>query len=325
MLPRHPNCLVGILLLIAWTTAPVAAQTGFTPEGVERQRDVEARVLDAIDPDHLAALAVSLSAAPHVAGSAGQAAFAGTLVTWLDAWGFEPEVATYRVYLPWATEVSLSLTAPERIDFDLHETPIAGIAEAPDPHYPWANGYTGVGEVEAEAVYVNYGLHEDYEFLARSGVDVRGKVAVARYGQSYRGIKARLAEAHGASALILYSDPRDDGWFRGDPYPEGPWRPRTGAQRGSVKNGAGDPTTPGEPSTEGAVRLAPAESPHELPGIPVLPVSSDVAGAILSRLAGARLPDGEWQGALPFRYHLGPGPAVVRVEIVDDRDGPDAG
>jgi N-acetylated-alpha-linked acidic dipeptidase len=325
MLPRHPSCLAGVVLVIAWAATSALAQTGFTPEGAERQRNVEARVLDEIDPVRVAELAGPLSAHPHVAGSPGQTAFADTLVRWLAAWGFEPEVASYRVYLPWVTEVSLSLTAPERVEFDLGETPIAGAAQAPDPHYAWANGYTGVGEVEAEAVYVNYGLHEDYELLARSGVDVRGKVAVARYGQSYRGIKARLAEAHGAAALILYSDPRDDGWFRGDPYPEGPWRPRTGVQRGSVKNGAGDPTTPGGPSTEGAARLAPEDSPHELPGIPVVPVSADVAGAILSRLAGALLPEGEWQGALPFRYHLGPGPATVRLEVADDRDGPDAG
>jgi len=325
MISRHPTCLAGIFLLIAGWATSAAAQTGFTAEGAGRQRSVEARVLDAIDPELVAELAVPLSARPHVAGSAGQAAFADTLVRWLAAWGFEPEVATYRVYLPWATEVSLSLTVPERIDFDLGETPIPGAAEAPEPRYPWANGYSGVGLVEAEAVYVNYGLHEDYERLATSGVDVRGKVAVARYGRSYRGIKARLAEAHGAAALILYSDPRDDGWFRGDPYPEGPWRPRTGVQRGSVKNGEGDPTTPGEPSVAGAARVALADSPHELPEIPVVPVSSDVAGAILSRLAGAKLPDAEWQGALPFRYHLGPGPATVRLEVADDRAGPDAG
>ena len=322
-IPFLPAALPIALLIGA--AAPAAGQTGFTGQGAERQREVEARVLEAIDPGRVAGLAVPLSAAPHVAGSAGQSAFADTLVGRLAEWGYDPEVATYRVYLPWATEVSLSLTAPERLDFALGETPIEGAVAPPEPHYPWANGYSGVGQVEAEVVYVNFGLHEDYALLAESGVDVRGKVAVARYGRSYRGIKARLAESHGAAALILYSDPRDDGWFRGDPYPEGPWRPRTGVQRGSVKNGSGDPTTPGWASTEGAERVAPAESPHELPGIPVVPVSSDVAGQILSRLGGTLLPEGEWQGALPFRYHLGPGPATVRVSVADDRDGEAAG
>lgn len=322
----HPAPISGLLLaLIAGAAASAAGQTGFTAEGGERQREVESRTLGSIDPDLVAELAATLAARPHVAGSAGQAAFRDTLVARLSAWGFAPEVATYRVYLPWATEVSLSLSAPEIVELDPVEGPVPGAPEAPEPRYPLANGYTGVGDVEAEAVYVNYGLHEDYERLTRSGVDVRGKVAVARYGRSYRGIKARLAEEHGAAALVLYSDPRDDGWARGDPYPVGPWRPRTGVQRGSVKNGEGDPTTPGSPSVAGAPRIAPAASPHELPAIPVVPVSAEIAAQILSRIGGVGLPEADWQGALPFRYHVGPGPAVVRLRVGDDRDGPDAG
>lgn len=305
-------------------TSPAAAQTGFTAAGAEREREIEARVLAAIDPERFAELAVALSAAPHVAGSPGQGAFRDTLVARLTAWGFEPEVATYRVYLPWATEVSLSIVAPESVDLNAGEGPVPGATEPDGPRYPLANGYTGVGDVEAEAVYVNFGLHEDYARLERHGVDVRGKIAVARYGRSYRGIKARLAEEHGALALILYSDPLDDGWFRGEPYPEGPWRPRTGVQRGSVRNGEGDPTTPAGPSVAGAARIAPADS-DELPAIPVIPVSADIASAILSRIRGARIPQADWQGALPFRYRLGPGPAVVRLRVADDRTGPDAG
>ncbi|HEU4463597.1 MAG TPA: M20/M25/M40 family metallo-hydrolase, partial [Gemmatimonadota bacterium] len=235
------------------------------------------------------------------------------------------ERPTYRVYLPHATEVSLALIAPERIDFELAETAIEGAAEVPEPQYPWANGYSGAGSVEAEVVYVNYGLHDDYDLLAEQGVDLRGKIAVARYGRSYRGIKARLAEEHGAAGLILYSDPRDDGWFRGEPYPDGPFRPRTGIQKGSVKNGSGDPTTPGYPSLQDAIRVAPGDSAEGLPSIPVVPVSADIAAAILSRLEGGLLPHDDWQGALPFRYHLGPGPSTVRLTVDDDRDDPAAG
>ena len=319
----------GSLLLLALlagvaVAAPASAQVGFTAEGAERQRQVEAMALQSIAPGVLEELARPLSASPHVAGSPGQAAFRDTLVARLSGWGFAPEVETYRVYLPWAVDVRLSLVVPERIDFDLVET-APGAPDAPHPRYPWANGYSGVGEVEAEAVYVNFGLHEDYEKLAASGLDVRGKVAVARYGRSYRGIKARLAEDHGAAALVLYSDPRDDGWFRGDPYPEGPWRPRGGIQRGSVKIGAGDPTTPDGPSVDGAPRVAPGDSPHRVPTIPVIPVSADVAAEILSRLGGARLPESDWQGGLSFRYHLGPGPATVRLAVEDDSDGPEGG
>ncbi|HET6617832.1 MAG TPA: PA domain-containing protein, partial [Gemmatimonadota bacterium] len=217
MNPFPPVATLFVLgVLFAGTTTE--AQTGFTAAGAEREREIEARVLAAIDPERFAELAVALSAAPHVAGSPGQAAFRDTLVARLAAWGYEPEVATYRVYLPWATEVSLSIVAPEAVDLDPVEGPVPGATEPDGPRYPLANGYTGVGDVEAEVVYVNYGLHEDYARLERHGVDVRGKIAVARYGRSYRGIKARLAEEHGALALILYSDPLDDGWFRGEPY-----------------------------------------------------------------------------------------------------------
>ncbi|HUF89399.1 MAG TPA: M20/M25/M40 family metallo-hydrolase [Gemmatimonadota bacterium] len=322
---RPPAGSLLLLALLAGAGAiPASAQVGFTTEGAERQRRVEASALRSIAPGVLEELARPLSASPHVAGSPGQAAFRDTLLARLAGWGFAPRVETYRVYLPWAVDVRLSLVAPERIDFELVET-VPGAPDAPHPMYPWANGYSGVGDVEAEAVYVNYGLHEDYDRLAAIGLDVRGKVAVARYGRSYRGIKARLAEDHGAAALVLYSDPRDDGWFRGDPYPEGLWRPRGGIQRGSVKIGAGDPTTPGGPSVEGAPRVAPADSPHGVPAIPVVPVSADVATEILSRLGGARLPESDWQGGLPFRYHLGPGPATVRLVVEDDRDGPEGG
>ena len=313
---------LGFLLVAAPT---VAGQTGFTSQGSELQRTIETRALEAIDPAIVAGLAVPLSARPHVAGSPGQATFADTLVGWLSSWGYRPQRATYRVYLPHATDVTLALVAPERVEFRLVEAAIPGAASVPEPQYPWANGYSGAGSVEAEVVYVNYGLHDDYALLAANGIDLRGKIAIARYGRSYRGIKARLAEEHGAAGLILYSDPRDDGWFRGEPYPDGPYRPRTGMQKGSVKNSSGDPTTPGYPSLSDASRVAPGDSAEGLPSIPVVPVSADIAGAILSRLEGGLLPQDDWQGALPFRYHLGPGPATVRLTVDDDRDGPDAG
>lgn len=304
MLPRPA---LALLVLCVVSATPTAAQTGFTPEGAERQRGIESRALAAIDPDGFAELARSLSLRPHVAGSEGQAAFRDTLVARLAAWGFAPEVERYRVFLPWVTDVTLAIVAPESLPLAVVEGPVPGVPDPPAPVYPLANGYSGVGDVEAEAVYVNFGLHEDYERLVRGGLDVRGKVAVARYGRSYRGVKARLAEEAGALALLLYSDPRDDGWFRGDPYPVGPWRPPTGVQRGSVGGTRGDP------------------DPDALPSIPVVPVSAAIAGQILERIGGAGLPDADWQGALPFRYHVGPGPAVVRVRVADDRDGPEGG
>jgi N-acetylated-alpha-linked acidic dipeptidase len=178
------------------------------------------------------------------------------------------------------------------------------------------NGYSGQGDVTGEIVYVNYGLIEDYAQLDSLGVSVRGKIAVARYGRSFRGIKAREAEKHGAVALLIYSDPQDDGYVRGDVYPNGPMRNRDGVQRGSVMNGAGDPATPGYGSKSGAPRVA--ESRMDIPHIPVVPISYGNAGELLDELRGRDVPQG-WQGGLPFRYHVGPGPVRARVRVTDDR------
>jgi N-acetylated-alpha-linked acidic dipeptidase len=178
------------------------------------------------------------------------------------------------------------------------------------------NGYSGTGDVTAEIVYVNYGLIEDYAQLDSLGLSVRGRIVVARYGRSYRGIKAREAEKHGAVALLIYSDPQDDGYARGDVYPAGPMRNRNGVQRGSVYNGAGDPATPGYAATQGVPRLS--EDRMDIPHIPVVPISYGNAGELLEGLRGHEIPQ-SWQGGLPFRYHVGPGPVRARVRVADDR------
>ena len=315
-----PAFLAGLL----WASS-VPAQTGFTPDGGSRQRALEAELVAAIRPADLDSMARVLSSAPHVAGTPGQAAVRDTLVAWLEAWGLRPEVETYEVFLPHAVGVEVTLVAPESIDFRLVEDPVPGDPVTRLEPYPWLNGYSAPGRVEAEVVYAGWGLHADYDRLAELGVDVEGRVVVARYGRAYRGVKARLAEERGAAALLLYSDPDDDGYVQGDVYPEGPWRPWSGVQRGSVLFGAGDPTTPDGPSLPAAPRLPADALAGRLPGIPVLPVSYRVAGGILSRVRGADIPEPGWQGGLPFRYHVGPGPARVRVHVDDDRDGPKGG
>jgi N-acetylated-alpha-linked acidic dipeptidase len=181
--------------------------------------------------------------------------------------------------------------------------------------YPTVNGYSGTGDVTGEVVYVNYGLIEDYAQLDSMGVSVRGKVVIARYGRSFRGIKAREAEKHGALALLMYSDPQDDGYVRGDVYPEGAYRNDRGVQRGSVMNGAGDPTTPGYASKRGAPRISIDSLP--VPRIPVLPLSYGNAIELLRDVRGTDIP-ASWQGGLPFRYHVGPGPVVARVRVFSD-------
>src|SRR5699024_819692 len=163
----------------------------------------------------------------------------------------------------------------------------------------------------AELVYVNYGLPDDYKALARRGVSVKGKIVIARYGHGWRGLKPLLAQRHGAVGCIIYSDPRDDGYFQGDVYPKGGWKPPQGVQRGSVRNEAyqGDPLTPGWGSTPDPKGLPLAEAKGVL-DIPVLPISYADATPLLKALGGPVAPR-DWRGALPFTYHIGAGPTKV--------------
>jgi N-acetylated-alpha-linked acidic dipeptidase len=218
--------------------------------------------------------------------------------------------------MPHPTSVQLWRVKPRPQPLRLAEPPVAGDPSSALPQYLTVNGYSGQGDVTADVIYVNYGLIEDYRQLDSLGISVKGKIAIARYGRSFRGIKAREAEKHGAVGLLIYSDPQDDGYVRGDVYPIGPMRNRDGVQRGSVFNGSGDPTTPGRPSTAGAARLP--DDQLEIPRIPVVPISYGNAGALLDELRGREVPTG-WQGGLPFRYHIGSGQVRARVRVTDDR------
>ena len=178
---------------------------------------------------------------------------------------------------------------------------------------PAFNAYGASGTVEAPVIYANYGLPEDYSVLDSLGVRVRGRIVIARYGRSFRGIKAREAQSRGAVGLILYSDPAEDGHRRGDVYPAGPMRPPTGIQRGSVYNGAGDPSTPGRPSVEGVERLPESEM-SGVPRIPVVPLGYGSASELLRPLQGPTGPSA-FQGGMAFLYHLGPGPSRARLRV----------
>lgn len=321
---RRQAVLLAGLLSLATVTAPRAwAQdpTGFSAAAAERQRAIEAQAIDAIQPAFLDSISYALTREPHVAGSPAQARTRDWVMDRTRAWGLESEIKTYHVFLPWPTQVELEMTAPKRRRFELREAVLEEDPESKLPQYPWVNGYSGTGRAEGEVVYVNYGLHEDYALLDSLGVSVEGKIVIARYGRSYRGIKSRLAEQHGAVAILIYSDPFDDGYFRGVVYPEGAYRHPTAAQRGSVMNGAGDPSTPGWASLEGAERVEPGSTEGvDLPSIPVLPISSSVAEPILAALGGPEIPRQDWQGAFPFRYHVGPGGVRLRLRVEDDRE-----
>ncbi|MDB4882995.1 MAG: peptidase [Gemmatimonadetes bacterium] len=258
----------------------------------------------------------ALSAESHVAGSPAQERTRDYVIRQMRAMGLETEVRSYSVFLPYPTSVKLWRIAPTEKSLSLVEPPIDGDPGSHAPQYLTVNGYSGVGDVTGDVVYVNYGLIEDYARLDSLGVSVRGRIVVARYGRSFRGIKAREAERHGAVALLIYSDPQGDGYVRGDVYPDGPMRNRNGVQRGSIFNGAGDPATPGYASTRTAPRL-PIDK-MDIPRILSVPISYANASELLEGLRGRDVPNA-WQGGLPFRYHVGPGPIRARLQVMDDR------
>jgi N-acetylated-alpha-linked acidic dipeptidase len=265
-----------------------------------------------------------LTQAPHVAGSPEDKATADYVAQKFREAGLDTEIVEYRVWLNYPSEISVDVTAP----FGLHmhgptREHVEGDTFPDDPRVitPF-NAMSPSGDVEADVVYANYGSPEDFKKLEQLKIDVRGKIVVVRYGQNFRGVKAFVAQEHGAAGLIIYSDPADDGWRRGDKYPQGPWRPDTGVQRGSIGymfQFPGDPTTPGiasVPSLPDARRTPPGQS-TQLPKIPTTPLSYGDASPILEHLGGPDSPR-EWQGALPFTYHLGTGPVKVRMHLKQD-------
>jgi N-acetylated-alpha-linked acidic dipeptidase len=208
----------------------------------------------------------------------------------LRAWGFETRIDTYQVLFPTPTDRLVEMTAPVHYRAKLREPVVEGdrTSGIEEDRLPTYNAYSADGDVEGELVYVNYGIPEDYEALARRGIDVEGKIVIARYGGSWRGIKPKVAAEHGAIGCLIYSDPRDDGYYQGDIYPEGPYRMEEGVQRGSVEDMPqypGDPLTPGVAATEDAERYTVEESPVIMK-IPVLPISYGDARPLLAQLGG---------------------------------------
>ena len=312
--PR-PALAVALLALSTPPFGSVHAQTGFSSRTAALQASIEQRLLATPDTASARLMTRDLSARPHMAGTRAEAETRDYVIAKLQAWGLESWVKEYTVYLPQPEIVSAWVYrrrgAPAQ-RLNLVEPPIPGDPATTGPQVPSFNAYSGDGDVTAPAVNVNYGLAKDYRTLDSLGVSVRGRIAVARYGYSFRGIKEREAERHGAIGLILYSDPQDDGYFHGDIYPRGPMRPPGGIQRGSVLNRNGDPTTPGYASVPGVRRLW--EDSLAVARIPVVPMGYGNTRYVFERLGGPPAPEG-WQGGLPLHYHVGPGPAHVRLQV----------
>jgi N-acetylated-alpha-linked acidic dipeptidase len=297
----------------------LAAQSplpGYTPANAARERSLESDAIQRPSATLASEYSRELSKETHVAGTAAQARTRDYVIAQMKQWGIETDVRAYDVWMPQPVSVKAGRVSPLPKEFSLAEPPVPGDPTSKLAQYPTVNGYSGQGDVTAPAVYVNYGLIEDYAQLDSMGISVKGRIVIARYGRSYRGIKAREAEKHGAVGLFIYSDPQDDGYVQGDVYPDGPMRNANGVQRGSILNPDGDPSTPGYASKPGVPRLSPEQM--EISHIPVIPISYGNASELLKYLRGPGGPRG-WQGGLPFHYHIGPGPVSAHLAVKDDR------
>src|SRR2546425_1312528 len=258
-----------------------------------------------------------MTAEPHHTGSPYEIKLADYVAERFKAFGFDVAGDEYSVLVPWPGERRVELVAPDRVTLQVEEEIIPGDPWATKPGIlPAYNAYSPSGDVTGEIVYVNYGIPADYDTLQKLGVDVNGKIVLARYGGSWRGIKPKVAAEHGAIACLIYSDPHEDGYFQGDVYPDGPFRSWGGIQRGSVMDMPrypGDPSTPDRPSKPGVERLA-MDKIETFAPIPVQPMSYRDGLELLKRLKGPVAPEA-WRGALPLTYHIGPGPAKVHMNL----------
>src|SRR5437867_1632185 len=313
-------CGLGILLL-ALAPAPTGDLRGFTAESAKVQRDWETKFRAIPSPDSLREYMRRLSARPHHVGSPYDKANAEWILAKFKSFGLDAQIESFDVLFPTPKERVVELVAPTKFVAKLEEPPVAGdpTSSQQAEQLPTYNAYSADGDVTAPLVYVNFGVPADYERLERLGVSVKGAIVIARYFGSWRGIKPKVAAEHGAIGCLIYSDPKEDGYTHGDVYPQGPWRPRDGVQRGSVMDMPlypGDPLTPGVGATKDAKRLPVSEAPT-ITKIPVLPISYGDAQPLLAALRGPMAP-AEWRGGLGITYHVGPGPAKVHLRVKSD-------
>ena len=319
-----------VLLLFLAALVPLSAASpddeplfGFTAAGSKIERDLEANFRKVPDTRIMRDSMQRLSARPHHVGSPYDKQNAEWILSQFKSWGLDAQIETFDVLFPTPKERVLELTEPSHYSAKLQEPPLPGdpTSNQQSEQLPTYNAYSIDGDVTAPLVYVNYGLPRDYEELDRLGISVKGAIVIARYGMSWRGIKPKVAAEHGAVGCIIYSDPRDDGYFQDDVFPQGPMRNENGVQRGSVMDMPiypGDPTTPGVGAKGDVQRLARKDIPT-LTKIPTLPISYGDAKPLLAALKGPVAPE-SFRGALPITYHIGPGPAKVHLKVVFNWD-----
>ncbi len=292
--------------------------TGFTKESADAQVKLEEKLDAQLKADNLDQWLKKLAARPHHVGSAYGKENAEYMRDLFRSWGYDAQIESYQILFPTPKVRVLEMTGPTKFVAKLAEPSIkedatAGLGKDQLPPY---HAWSADGDVTGELVFVNYGIPEDYEQLERMGIDVKGKIVIAKYGGSWRGIKPKVAQEHGAIGCLIYSDPQEDGYVQGDVYPLGGFRPKDGVQRGSVMDMPiypGDPLTPGIGSTPDAKRLNRSEVTN-LIKIPVMPISYGDAQPLLAALGGPVAP-ARWRGGLPITYHIGPGPAKVHLNV----------
>ena len=307
-----------IVLFLAYANGWSQLLMGFDDNQAVAQRALEARFDSSLNRDNLRNWMKRLTARPHHTGSPYDRSNAEFIASLFKSWGYSTTIEEFQVLFPTPKSRLLEMTAPTRFTASLREPSVAedSTSGQSDEQLPTYNAYSIDGDITGELVYVNYGVPKDYEELERRAIDVKGKIVIARYGGSWRGIKPKVAAEHGAVGCIIYSDPRDDGYFEGDVYPKGAYRNENGAQRGSVLDMpiyTGDPLTPFIGATKNAKRLSIKDVPT-LTKIPVLPISYSDALPLLRSLEGPVAPE-PWRGALPITYHIGPGPAKVHLKV----------
>ncbi|HTM88566.1 MAG TPA: M28 family peptidase, partial [Terriglobales bacterium] len=320
--------LILFSLLLVLMAAPLGADEpllqGFTKSSSAGERQWEQKFRALPSPQLMRDYMQRLSARPHHVGSPYDKANAEWILSKFKEFGWDAHIETFDVLFPTPKERLVEMVEPTKFTARLQEPPVAGdpTSGQTSEQLPTYNAYSIDGDVTAPLVFVNYGLPEDYDHLQRLGVSVKGAIVIAKYGHSWRGIKPKVAGEHGALGCIIYSDPRDDGYFEDNVFPEGPTRPAEGVQRGSVMDFAasnpGDPLTPGIGATPNAKRLSVKEAPS-ISKIPVLPISYGDAQPLLAALRGPVAPE-SWRGSLPITYHVGAGPAKVHLVVKSNWD-----
>ena len=292
---------------------------GYSPRSSQAERNWEAKFRAIPDPANLREYMRRLSARPHHVGSPYDKDNAEWILAHFKEWGLDAHIETFDVLFPTPKVRVLEMVEPTKFTAKLDEPALAidPTSNQKSEQLPTYNAYSIDGDVTAPLVFVNYGVPEDYEKLDRLGISVKGAIVIAKYYQSWRGVKPKVAAEHGAIGCLIYSEPHDDGYTRDNVFPQGPMRNSDGVQRGSVMDFAsaspGDPLTPGIGATPDAKRL-PLKEAKSLTKIPVLPISYGDAQPLLAALKGPMAPD-EWRGSLPIPYHVGPGPAKVHLKV----------